>query len=46
MLDADEGLYFTSVTKAVNGLVASFKRSFGIKDEVAVEPEAEEPGKN
>lgn len=46
MLDAEEGLYFTSVTKAVNGLVTSFKRSFGIKDEVEVEPEAEEPGKN
>lgn len=43
MLDAEEALYFTSVTKAVNGLVASFKRSFGIKEE---EAEAEEPEKN
>lgn len=41
--EAEDGAYFELVTLAVNGLVASFQRSFGIQEEAG---EPEEPGKN
>ena len=55
MLDAEEGSYFEAITKAMEVLIESFKRSFGIKNVVSDLGEALsdldealelEPGKN
>ncbi len=35
MLDAEEGAYFEAITKAIDALIESFKRSFGIKNVVS-----------